>query len=175
MAFTIAIMKKTKDSLSRNQTMPGTRVKGMMLSGGSQPPRNRMLINPHSIMMFMYSARKNIRNGPEEYSTKKPATSSLSASSRSNGGRWVSASDETKKITSMGNRMVKTFQCRKPTALVVSCACTIWEMFSEPANSSTVIITKPMETSYDTIWAAARSADRKAYLEFDAQPAITVP
>src|SRR5215475_14263858 len=114
MAFTIAIMKKKKAVLARNQKMPSTgMLSGQMLIGDSQPPRNRMLIMAQSMMTFMYSARKNSRNGPEEYSTKKPATSSLSASSRSKGGRWVSAKDETKKITSMGNRMVKMFQWMK--------------------------------------------------------------
>src|SRR6478752_8604013 len=104
-------MKKRKASLRMNQTMPSPGIlSGQILMGDSQPPRNRMLIKPQSMMTFIYSARKNSRNGPEEYSTKKPATSSLSASSRSKGGRWVSASDETKKITSMGNRIENTFQ-----------------------------------------------------------------
>src|SRR3984957_4535373 len=107
MALTIAIMKRRNPSLSRNQMMPGTRVKGMTLSGGSQPPRNRMLISPHSMMTFIYSPRKNIRKGVEEYSTTEPAASSGSASKRSMGGRWVSASDESKNIPSMGNRMEK--------------------------------------------------------------------
>src|ERR1700754_4061141 len=137
-------MKKTKAVLSRNQMMPGTQVKGTTLIGGSQPPRNSTLSMAQSIITFMYSARKNSRKGPEEYSTKKPATSSDSASSRSKGGRWVSARDETKKMISIGNRMVKMFQCSRPSTPVVSWACTIWEMFSEPANSSTVIITKPI-------------------------------
>src|SRR5215475_12037923 len=114
MAFTIAIMKNRNAVLSRNQKKPRTgRLNGAMLIGDSQPPRNRMLIMAQSMMTFMYSARKKSRNGPEEYSTKKPATNSLSASSRSNGGRWVSARDETKKITSIGNRMVKMFQWMK--------------------------------------------------------------
>src|ERR1700733_14060878 len=147
MALTIAIMKNRKPSLSRNQMMPGTRVKGMMLNGGSQPPRNRMLISPQSMMTFMYSARKKSRKGPEEYSTKKPATSSDSASSRSKGGRWVSAREETKKITSMGNRMEKKFQCAKASTPAVCCTSTMRERLSEPANSRTVIITKPIETS----------------------------
>src|ERR1051326_2751611 len=138
-------MKKKKDSLSRNQMMPGTRVKGAMLNGGSQPPRNRMLISPHSMMMFIYSARKNIRNGVEEYSTKKPATSSLSASSRSKGGRWVSARDETKKITSIGNSSVNTFQWAKARMPGAACDATMADRFSEPANSSTLIITNPIE------------------------------
>src|ERR1700760_958313 len=106
-------MKNRKPVLSTNQMMPGTIVNGTMLSGGSQPPRNRMLIRLQSMMTVMYSPRKKSRNGAEEYSTKKPATNSDSASRRSKGGRWVSASEETKKMISMGNRMEKTFQCAK--------------------------------------------------------------
>src|SRR6185312_15844445 len=115
------------------------------------------------------------RNGVEEYSTKNPATSSLSASTRSKGGRLVSASAETKKIGSMGKRMENTFQCRKVKIPLLDWARTISDRFSEPANSSTVMMTKPMETSYDTICAAARSADRNGYLELDAQPAMMMP
>src|SRR5471032_1613647 len=141
-------MKKKKDSLSTNQTMPSAGIlSGQILMGDSQPPRNRMLISPQSMMMFIYSPRKNIRKGVEEYSTKKPATSSDSASSRSKGGRWVSASDDTKKITSMGNRMEKAFQCAKAKMPGVACAWTMADRLREPANSSTVIITKPIETS----------------------------
>src|ERR1700742_2652393 len=114
-------MKKKKAVLARNQKMPSTgMLNGHKLMGDSQPPRNRMLIMAQSMMTFIYSARKNSRNGPEEYSTKNPATSSLSASKRSKGGRWVSARDETKKITSMGNSKVKAFQCRKPAHPAVS-------------------------------------------------------
>src|ERR1700712_1836843 len=103
MAFTIANMKKKKQIFSRNQMMPGTQVKGATFSGGSQPPRNRMEHMAHINTMDRYSPRKNSRNGVDEYSTKKPATSSDSASTRSKGGRLVSASAETKKITNIGN------------------------------------------------------------------------
>src|ERR1700722_3579111 len=136
-------MKNRKLSLSRNQMMPGTRVKGTILSGGSQPPKNKMLINPQSMITFMYSARKKSRNGPEEYSTKKTATRSDSASRRSKGGRWVSARDETKKITSMGNRMEKKFQWVKARIPVVCCASTILDRLSETAKSTTGSITNP--------------------------------
>src|ERR1700760_1095772 len=123
-------MKKTKASLPMNQKMPRAGMfSGQMLMGDSQPPKNRIAIMPHSIMTFMYSARKNSRNGPPEYSTKKPATSSDSASSRSKGGRWVSASDDTKKITSMGNSMENQFQCSNASTLVVSWACTSCDTF----------------------------------------------
>ncbi len=50
-----------------------------------------------------YSPSMNIMYGVEPYSTMKPATSSDSASTRSNGGRLVSASAEMKKMTSIGN------------------------------------------------------------------------
>src|ERR1700709_2073761 len=104
-------MKKNKQILSRNQKMPSAGMfSGQMLMGDSQPPRNRMEHMAHIRTMERYSPKKNSRNGVEEYSTKKPATSSLSASTRSKGGRLVSASAETKKIGSMGNRMEKTFQ-----------------------------------------------------------------
>src|SRR4051812_599168 len=144
----MAIMKKNSEILSRNQRMPRAgMLSGQILIGDSQPPRNRMLISPHSMMMFIYSARKNIRNGVEEYSTKNPATNSLSASNRSKGGRWVSAKDETKKMIIMGNRMENTFQCRNVHMPVVDWAWTMPDRFSVPANNSTVIITKPIETS----------------------------
>ena len=49
------------------------------------------------------------------------------------------------------------------------------DRLSEPAQSSTVMITKPIETSYDTICAAERIAAKKAYFELDAQPAMMMP
>src|SRR5690348_3534232 len=140
-------MKNKKPNFSRNQMMPGTKVKGTMLSGGSQPPRNSTLIRPQSSMTFIYSPRKKSRNGAEEYSTKKPATNSDSASRRSKGGRCVSASEDMKKMISIGNSSENTFQCAKARIPGAACASTILDRFSEPANNSTVIITKPMETS----------------------------
>src|SRR6185312_10855450 len=99
----------------------------------------------------------------------KPATSSDSASTRSNGGRLVSASAEMKKMTNIG-RSGSQYQPNMPKR--VSCAATMADRFSEPAHNRTVMITKPIETSYDTICAAERTADRNAYFEFDAQPAM---
>src|SRR5580700_4588929 len=96
-------MKKTKNALATNQTTPGTQVNGGTISGGSQPPRNRMVAIAHMVQTATYSPSMNIMYGVEPYSTMKPATSSDSASTRSNGGRLVSASAETKKITSIGN------------------------------------------------------------------------
>src|SRR5215471_5421285 len=98
----MANMKKTASILSTNHTMPGTQVNGRTGNGGSQPPRKKMVAIAHMVAIAMYSPRKNRRNGVEEYSTAKPATSSDSASTKSNGGRLVSASADTKKITNIG-------------------------------------------------------------------------
>ena len=56
-----------------------------------------------SWIMFAYSPRKNRAKVIEEYSTKKPATSSDSPSGRSKGERLVSARTEMKKITNIGS------------------------------------------------------------------------
>src|SRR5215813_1518972 len=98
----MANMKNMNSALSTNQITPGIQVNGATGNGGSQPPRNKIVAMAHIVAMAMYSPRKNSRNGVEEYSTAKPATSSDSASTRSNGGRFVSASAETKKMTNIG-------------------------------------------------------------------------
>src|SRR5579871_3092684 len=171
-----------KNSFRANQITPGIQVNGGSATGGSQPPRNRMVAMAHMVPIATYSPSMNIMYGVEPYSTMKPATSSDSASTRSNGGRLVSASAETKKITSIGNSG-NQYQLRKlshGTPRVVArprlcCASTIAVRLSEPTHSSTVMMTKPIETSYDTICAADRSAARNGYFEFDAQPAMMTP
>src|ERR1700681_2849042 len=98
MAFTIAKRKKKNRILIENQMTPGTAVSAVTTngmrssgqnSGGSQPPKNKIEHIAHIRTTLMYSPRKNSRNGVAEYSTKKPATSSDSASTRSKGGRLV--------------------------------------------------------------------------------------
>lgn len=64
--------------------------------------RNRRPVSVFINMMFAYSARKNRANGPAEYSTLKPETSSDSPSVRSNGERFVSASVEMYHIIAKG-------------------------------------------------------------------------
>ena len=91
--------------------------------------------------------------GVEPYSTMKPATSSDSASGRSKGGRLVSASAEMKNTTNIGN---SASQCQSSSEAVRQA-----EHRAEPGllgqhdvrqvertdASSTVMMTKPMETS----------------------------
>ena len=118
---------------------------GQMSIGGSQPPRNRIDIIAHISTMLRYSPIMKSRYGVEEYSTMKPATSSDSASGRSKGGRLVSASAEMKNITNIGNSVAE--QTNQPRMSGPLRASTISERFSEPTNSSTVMMTKPIETS----------------------------
>src|SRR5664280_2026035 len=96
-------MKNMKNSLSANQITPGTQVNGTTATGGSQPPRNRIVAIAHIVVIATYSPSMNSKYGVEPYSTMKPATSSDSASTRSNGGRLVSASAEMKNTTNIGN------------------------------------------------------------------------
>src|SRR6266545_4271591 len=139
----MANRKNMNRHLSMNQIGPGTQVNGTTGNGGSQPPRNSTVAIAHIVRMAMYSPRKNSRNGVDEYSTAKPATSSDSASTRSNGGRLVSASADMKKMTNIGNSGSQN-QLNRPYLPI--CASTMADRFSEPANSSTVIRTKPIET-----------------------------
>src|SRR5262249_46779444 len=143
-ALTIANMKNAARHLSRNQMIPGTQVNGGTGNGGSQPPRNRMAHMAHMVEIATYSPSMNIMYGCEPYSTMKPATSSDSASTRSNGGRFVSASAEMKNTTNIGSSHSQ-YHPNIPQRL--SCAWTMAERLSEPTHSSTVMMTKPMETS----------------------------
>src|SRR5437660_10932327 len=165
-------MKNTNSALSVNQMTPGTSVNGQNGIGESQPPMNRIVHMAHMVAIATYSPSMNSMYGAEPYSTMKPATSSDSASTRSNGGRLVSASAEMKNTMNIGNNG-NQYQPSRPH--LVFCASTISVIRSEPAQSSTVMMTKPIDTSYNTICAAERSAARNGYFEFDAQPAMITP
>src|SRR5207302_9676934 len=151
----MANMKNTPTAFSTNHTTPGIQVNGGTGNGGSQPPRNRIVHMAHMVAIATYSPSMNIMYGVEPYSTMWPATSSDSASTRSNGGRLVSASAETKDTTNIG-RSGSQNQLNRP--YLPSCASTIAVRLSEPTHNSTVMMTNPIETSYDTICAAERKA-----------------
>src|SRR3569623_419278 len=151
-------MKNMNRSFSENQTMPGTQLNGGRSIGGSQPPMKRIAPIAHIVVIATYSPSMNNRYGVEPYSTMKPATSSDSASTRSHGGRLVSARAETKNTTNIGSKgsqyQFRNVSHGNPITLAkprTCCASTMAVRFSEPAQSNTVIITKPIETSYETI------------------------
>ena len=47
--------------------------------------------------------------------------------------------------------------------------------FMDPVEIMTPIITRPIDTSYEIIWAAERKEPKNGYLEFEAQPPIMTP
>src|SRR5215472_17098722 len=62
-----------------------------------QPPKKRIVARQETVIIAVYSAMKNMANLKLAYSVWKPATSSDSASGRSNGARFVSAMAAVKK------------------------------------------------------------------------------
>ena len=99
---------------NKHVLVPNQKPEGMKLSserGASQPPRNIMEQKLHINIILAYSPRKNKAKAIAEYSTLYPATSSASASGKSNGARFVSARIETKNIKNKGNKgtMYQTF------------------------------------------------------------------
>src|SRR5215208_2684676 len=142
-------MKKTKQTFSTNQTIPGTHVNGAKSNGGSQPPRKRIVVSAQISVTATYSPSMKSRYGVAEYSTMKPATSSDSASGRSKGGRFVSANPEMKKMMKSGK---SDSQCQsskvfgRPSIVPGPSVCesTMSVRFSDPTQSSTAMITKPM-------------------------------
>jgi hypothetical protein len=132
-----------------------------------QPPKKRITVRSDIRIIFAYSAKKNIAKIIEEYSTLYPATSSASASGKSNGVRLVSAIIEMKNTIAAGSKG-KTYHT------VVLWAETISERFSDPERTTMGSIVRLIVTSYEIICAAERSAPKNAYLELLAHPAIII-
>src|SRR5580658_4749224 len=75
-------------------------------NSGCHPPRNSSVATQETVTMLAYSAMKNAANFMLEYSVWNPATSSFSASGKSNGTRLVSANaamTNKMKLTICGN------------------------------------------------------------------------
>lgn len=123
---------------------------------------NRIVDRVFIIKMLAYSARKNKANGPPAYSTLKPETSSDSPSVRSNGERLVSASVETNHMSARGQRGKISHVCCWAKLKLIS--------ENPPARMIGHRIIRAMVTSYEIVWATARSAPIRAYLEFEAHP-----
>ena len=67
-----------------------------------EPPKNNMVFNADINNILLYSPNENKANCIPEYSTLYPETNSDSASGRSNGCLFVSASEVIKKINHKG-------------------------------------------------------------------------
>lgn len=90
-------------------------------------------------IICVYSARKNMANGPAAYSTLNPDTSSDSPSVRSNGARFVSARVEIYHIIIRGHVCV--------TNHADSCAVKNILRLKPPVVITAEIMMRPNETS----------------------------
>ena len=89
--------------------------------GAIQPPRKSSVARALTVIMLEYSAMKKLANFMLLYSVWKPATSSFSASGRSNGTRLVSANAammKMMKLITCGNGPCRIFQFQMPPAWV---------------------------------------------------------
>src|ERR1035438_3282558 len=87
--------------------------------GAIQPPRKSSVAMALTVIILAYSAMKKLANFMLLYSVWKPATSSFSASGRSNGTRLVSAKAAIMKmikLTICGNGPCRIFQWKMPPA-----------------------------------------------------------
>ena len=127
-------------------------------------------MTPLIVMVFMNSAKKKSPKRMLEYSVLKPPTSSCSASTKSNGGRFISAVAANMKIMNGMTPVDTTCQSAKldwcPTMPLVD---------KVPANKITVAMLRPSAASYETICAEARTDPRSGYLEPLDQPANMMP
>ena len=112
-------------------------------TGPSGPPKNRVTVMADMVMVFMNSARKNRAKRIDEYSVWKPPTSSWSASTRSKGGRFVSAMTAMKKIRNGTTASRMTFHCQRWPAW----ASTMARVESDPVISTTITTVMPSAAS----------------------------
>src|SRR6516165_2145956 len=117
--------------------------------GKWKPPKNSVTQRPESTIMLMYSAAWKRPQRMPEYSVWYPATSSVSASGRSNGGRDVSAMPPSRKTTRPTN-------CGMKNHIVVSCLATMCVRFSDWPISTTPSTLSASDTSYETSCAHVR-------------------
>jgi len=122
-----------------NHTLPGRKVKGNRSIGGNHPPKNNVDTKALIKSIFAYSPKKNKAKVIAEYSTLYPETNSASASGKSKGCRFVSASIDTQNIINIGNKGTIN--------QMFFWAITIVLKLKEPAQTHTLIRMNPMETS----------------------------
>src|SRR5450631_2235062 len=143
--------------------------------GPEGPPRKRVTATADIVITFMNSARKKIAKRMPVYSVWNPPTSSCSASTRSNGGWFVSAVAAMRKIPN-GTSAGSQYHSRTiDPALTHAWFCTIVRVERVPAWISTPRIPRPNAASYESSCADARTEPRSGYFEPDDQPASITP
>src|SRR5947207_14945379 len=147
------------DEKAKSQVEPWSRFG----KGRSHPPSHRVTAIDETAIIAEYSARKNKDQRKPLYSVWNPAVSSDSASGKSKGARFVSATIATAKMKnpiSPSGKNLKMNHCA-----CACCASTIPIMLSVPVLASFKLVIRmtettasPMATSYETICALERSA-----------------
>jgi hypothetical protein len=122
-----------------NQKLPGKKVKVNKLIGDNQPPKNKIEAKALIKSILAYSPKKNKAKVIAEYSTLYPDTNSASASGKSKGCLFVSASIETQNIINIGNKGI--------TNQTFFCAITIELKLKDPVHTHTLIMINPIDTS----------------------------
>src|SRR5919202_3808631 len=155
--------KMTASSLRMNQTGP-------ILSphGPCQPEKKSVTSSALSVIMFTYSAIWKRPKRMPLYSVWYPATSSCSASGRSNGARLVSAIPATKKVR-------KPTNCGTTNGISTPWRCTISVSDSDRPSSTTPRTLSASDTSYETSCAHVRIEPSSEYFDSDAQPPTMNP
>src|SRR5206468_10802337 len=130
-----------------SQVIPGAQYRGAQSTGGSHPPQNSIAFSAHIRMTLAYSPSQNSAKLIDEYSVWWPATSSLSASTRSKGVRKVSAIELIRNTTAIGNSKGLNPKPLRMPSTCAFCTSTIPLKLNVSAHSTMVISTKPIDTS----------------------------
>src|SRR2546423_8214707 len=149
-------------TLSRNQSGPSGAY------GPCQPAKKSVTANAESVIRLMYSAVWKRPQRMPPYSVWYPATSSVSASGRSNGGRLVSALIAKKKTSNPASCGMKN-QIVAPCLLTMSTRLSDWPMKTTPSTD------KASDTSYETSCAHVRIEPSSEYFDSEAQPPMIAP
>ncbi len=142
-----------------------TEIRGRNSAGATIGAQRKVDVIMHMVRILIYSDIKSRANFLALYSTLKPETSSDSPSAKSNGVRCSSARIEINQVRAKGknNRTTGIGELIK-----------IFVRSKEPVGVTIEIKMSVSEISYEIVWAMARRAPRRAYLELEAQPAINV-
>lgn len=111
-------------------------------------------------IILAYSAKNNNANNPPPYSILNPDTNSDSPSAKSKGARLVSANE----LENHTNILGKNNKITGKAFIAIS------KLVSNIINTGNKITNNNL-TSYEIVCAEARTAPKKAYLEFEDQPA----
>ena len=148
----MANMKNTKHSFSTNQMTPGTQVNGATSIGGSQPPRNRMVVSAHisdDRDVFAEHEQQVGRGGIFDHVAGDEFRfrfDQIEGRTVGLGQRRDEEHDEHREQRQPVPVEERVGQA-EPRAEPVLLRSTMSVRLSEPTQSSTVTMTKPIETS----------------------------